>query len=92
MTPREFAEQICSTLRAAGFQAYLVGGCVRDILVHREPADYDVATNATPERVEQIFPNSLMVGAQYGVVVVTTETHEGKRLQVEIATFRSDVG
>ncbi len=92
MTPREFAEQICNTLRAAGYQAYLVGGCVRDILLHREPADYDVATNATPERVEQIFPNSLTVGAQYGVVVVTTETHEGTRVQVEVATFRSDVG
>lgn len=92
MTSREFAERICSTLRAAGYQAYLVGGCVRDILLHREPADYDVATNATPERVEQIFPNSLTVGAQYGVVVVTTETHEGTRLQVEVATFRSDVG
>ncbi|MGC2739507.1 MAG: CCA tRNA nucleotidyltransferase, partial [Candidatus Acidiferrales bacterium] len=92
MTPREFAEQICTTLRTAGYQAYLVGGCVRDILLHREPADYDVATNATPERVEQIFPNSLTVGAQYGVVVVTTETHEGTRVQVEVATFRSDVG
>ncbi|MGA7221788.1 MAG: CCA tRNA nucleotidyltransferase [Candidatus Acidiferrales bacterium] len=92
MTSREFAERICSTLRAAGYQAYLVGGCVRDILLHREPADYDVATNATPERVEQILPNSLTVGAQYGVVVVTTETHEGTRLQVEVATFRSDVG
>ena len=92
MTPREFAEQICNTLRAAGYQAYLVGGCVRDILLHREPADYDVATDATPERVEQIFPNSLTVGAQFGVVVVTTETHEGTRVQVEVATFRSDVG
>jgi poly(A) polymerase len=92
MTPREFAEQICSTLRTSGYQAYLVGGCVRDILLHREPADYDVATNATPERVEQIFPDSLTVGAQYGVVVVTTETHEGTRAQVEVATFRSDVG
>ncbi|MFZ0520178.1 MAG: CCA tRNA nucleotidyltransferase [Candidatus Acidiferrales bacterium] len=92
MTPREFAEQICSTLRAAGHQAYLVGGCVRDILLNREPADYDVATNATPERVEQIFPNSLTVGAQFGVVVVTADSPEGYRLQVEVATFRSDVG
>ncbi|MFZ1971237.1 MAG: CCA tRNA nucleotidyltransferase [Candidatus Acidiferrales bacterium] len=92
MTPREFAEQICSTLRAAGHQAYLVGGCVRDILLNREPADYDVATNATPERVEQIFPNSLTVGAQFGVVVVAADSPEGYRLQVEVATFRSDVG
>lgn len=92
MTPREFAERICSTLRAAGYQAYLVGGCVRDILLNREPADYDVATNATPERVEQIFPNSLTVGAQFGVVVVTAELTVGDRLQVEVATFRSDIG
>ncbi len=92
MTSREFAEQICSTLRAAGYLAYLVGGCVRDILLNRDPADYDVATNATPERVEQIFPNSLTVGAQFGVVVVTAERQEGNRLQAELATFRSDVG
>src|SRR6202041_3451744 len=64
MTAREFAEQICSVLRGAGYQAYLVGGCVRDILLGREPADYDVATAATPDRVEEIFPNSLTGGAQ----------------------------
>ena len=51
MNARAFAEHICRTLRAAGYPAYFVGGCVRDILLHREPADYDVATNATPERV-----------------------------------------
>jgi poly(A) polymerase len=92
MTAREFAEQICSTLRGAGYQAYLVGGCVRDILLGREPADYDVATDATPDRVEEIFPNSLTVGAQFGVVVVIAESSEEKNLQVEVATFRSDVG
>jgi poly(A) polymerase len=92
MTPREFAEQICSTLRGAGYQAYLVGGCVRDILLGREPADYDVATDATPDRVEQIFPNSLTVGAQFGVVVVIAESSQENNLQVEVATFRSDVG
>jgi poly(A) polymerase len=92
MTPREFAEQICSTLRGAGYQAYLVGGCVRDILLGREPADYDVASDAPPDRVEQIFPNSLTVGAQFGVVVVIAESSQENNLQVEVATFRSDVG
>lgn len=92
MTPREFAEQICSTLRGAGYQAYLVGGCVRDILLGRAPADYDVTTDATPDRVEQIFPNSLTVGAQFGVVVVIAESSQENNLQVEVATFRSDVG
>ncbi|MGA7915016.1 MAG: CCA tRNA nucleotidyltransferase [Candidatus Acidiferrales bacterium] len=92
MTSREFAEQICGTLRAAGHQAYLVGGCVRDILLGREPDDYDVTTDANPAQVEQLFPNSLMVGAQFGVVVVTAESAQGDDLQVEVATFRSDVG
>jgi poly(A) polymerase len=97
MNARAFAEHICRTLRAAGYRAYFVGGCVRDILLHREPADYDVASNATPERVEQIFPNSLMVGAKFGVVVVVQEpeaSHDDKDASatVEVATFRSDVG
>src|ERR1700734_398554 len=97
MNARAFAEYICRTLRAAGYRAYFVGGCVRDILLHREPADYDVASNATPERVEQIFPNSLMVGAKFGGVVVVQEpeaSHDDKDASatVEVATFRSDVG
>jgi poly(A) polymerase len=97
MNARAIAEQICRTLRSAGYQAYFVGGCVRDILLHREPADYDVATDATPERVEQIFPNSLMVGAKFGVVVVmqepaATDDAGGASATVEVATFRSDIG
>ncbi|HXN26473.1 MAG TPA: CCA tRNA nucleotidyltransferase [Candidatus Acidoferrales bacterium] len=97
MNARAFAQHICRTLRAAGYRAYFVGGCVRDILLHREPADFDVATNATPERVEQIFPNSLMVGAKFGVVVVVQQpeaSYDDKSAPptVEVATFRSDVG
>src|ERR1700723_1235344 len=97
MNARAFAEYICRTLRSKGYQAYFVGGCVRDILLHREPADYDVATDATPERVEQIFPNSLTVGAKFGVVVVVQEPKpsdqpESAPATVEVATFRSDVG
>lgn len=92
MSARAFAEGICGTLRAAGHQAYFVGGCVRDILLGREPADYDVATDATPDRVQQLFPNSLAVGAKFGVIVVTEDSGESAGLQVEVATFRSDVG
>jgi putative nucleotidyltransferase with HDIG domain len=92
MDARAFAQQICRTLRAAGHQAYLVGGCVRDILLEREPADYDVATDATPDRVQQLFPHSLGVGAKFGVVVVVNEPGFGDAMQVEVATFRSDVG
>jgi len=87
MNPRELAEKICGVLRDAGHQAYLVGGCVRDLVLGREPADYDVATDALPERVQQLFPDSIAVGAQFGVIIVA----EGS-VQVEVATFRSDVG
>jgi poly(A) polymerase len=97
MNARAFAEHICRALRSSGYQAYFVGGCVRDILLHREPADYDVATDATPEHVEQIFPNSLMVGAKFGVVVVLQEAAKSDEVgsapaTVEVATFRSDIG
>jgi poly(A) polymerase len=81
------AESVCKTLRGAGHQAYLVGGCVRDILLGREPADYDVSTDATPDRVQSLFPQSLAVGAQFGVIIV----NDGA-VPVEVATFRSDVG
>jgi poly(A) polymerase len=87
MNARALAEHICATLREAGHQAYLVGGCVRDLELGREPLDYDVATDAVPERVQQLFPNSLAVGAQFGVIVVVEDS-----LQVEVATFRADVG
>ena len=87
MTPRDLAGQICRALRAAGHQAYFVGGCVRDLQLGREPADYDVATDARPERVQQLFPGSLSVGARFGVILVV----EGD-MQIEVATFRSDMG
>jgi poly(A) polymerase len=87
MTPRELANQICATLRRHGHQAYLVGGCVRDLILGREPADYDVATDARPERVQELFPRSLSVGAKFGVILVVED-----ETQVEVATFRSDIG
>ena len=87
MTPRELADQICATLREKGHQAYLVGGCVRDIVLGREPADYDVSTDARPERVQALFPRSLSVGAKFGVILVVEDD-----AHVEVATFRSDVG
>ena len=70
---------------------------MRDILLGREPVDYDVATDATPDRVQQLFPRSLAVGAQFGVIIVTADSGEmtdptQKPVQVEVATFRSDVG
>ena len=85
---RDFSISIIRTLRERGHQAYLVGGCVRDLLLKREPADYDVATDATPDQVMRIFPETYAVGAQFGVVLVP----DGGGKTVEVATFRSDIG
>jgi poly(A) polymerase len=81
------ANSICETLRRKGYQALLVGGCVRDLLLGREPADYDVTTDATPEQVLALFPESISVGAQFGVILIPRDG-----MKVEVATFRSDVG
>jgi poly(A) polymerase len=98
---KELATSIVRTLRDNGHQAYLVGGCVRDLLLGREPADYDVATDALPQQVMQIFPQTFAVGVQFGVVLVpSTEvqnvpahaTDFGHHGSVEVATFRSDIG
>jgi len=67
---KQFSISIVRTLRERGHQAYLVGGCVRDLLLGREPADYDVASDATPDEVMRIFPETYAVGAQFGVVLV----------------------
>jgi len=82
---REAATEIVRRLRAEGFQAYFVGGCVRDLVMGREPEDYDVTTNATPDQVARLFPDALLVGAQFGVVIVPRGA-----AKVEVATFRSD--
>ncbi len=67
---KSVAISVIRTLREHGHQAYLVGGCVRDLLLQREPADYDVSTDATPRDVMRIFPETYAVGAQFGVVLV----------------------
>jgi poly(A) polymerase len=104
---KDFAISIVRTLRERDHKAYLVGGCVRDLLLGREPADYDVATDATPEEVMRIFPDTYAVGAQFGVVLVPLPERDvaidvtcrdvtcyvsSKANVVEVATFRSDIG
>jgi poly(A) polymerase len=101
--PKQHAAEIIRTLRQSGHQAYLAGGCVRDLLLGREPADYDVATDATPQQVMQIFPQTFAVGEQFGVVLVPQSEAsvatgdparhaERSNAPVEVATFRSDLG
>jgi len=83
---RNLASEIIGVLRAQGHQAYLVGGCVRDRLLGIEPKDYDVSTDATPDLLKAYFPHSELIGAHFGVILVT----RGCGIQVEVATFRSE--
>jgi poly(A) polymerase len=71
-------------LKAAGFQSYLVGGGVRDLLLGREPKDFDVATDATPEQVKEVFRNCRLIGRRFRLAHV----HFGREI-IEVATFRS---
>lgn len=82
---REAAEQIVRTLTDHGFIALFAGGCVRDMLLHVTPEDYDIATSATPEQVCKIFERAIPVGAKFGVVVVPRGTQT-----YEVSTFRTD--
>ncbi len=82
---KEAAIFIVHRLRDAGHVALFAGGCVRDRLLGNEPKDYDVATDATPDRVTALFPNARLVGAKFGVVLVRKYKHS-----IEVATFRSD--
>jgi len=79
--PKDAAISVVRTLREQGHQAYLVGGCVRDLLLAREPADYDVSTDATPREVMRIFPETYAVGAQFGVVLVPIDGLTAKDLE-----------
>jgi poly(A) polymerase len=83
--PRRAAVGIVRTLREAGHVAYFAGGCVRDELLGRTPSDYDVATDATPDRVRALFKKTAAVGASFGVILVKSEGEV-----VEVATFRDD--
>lgn len=82
----QLALEIVRTLRGNGYKAYLVGGCVRDRLLGIAPSDFDIGTGAVPERVLALFPGSELIGAHFGVAMVT----RGRGVHVEVATFRSE--
>ncbi len=84
---KQHALEILRELRARGFEAYFVGGCVRDLLLKKKPKDFDISTSATPAQVEKIFPKTVPVGAKFGVMLVLKEGQP-----FEVATFRADKG
>lgn len=87
MTAQQFAFKIIERLRSFGHQAYLAGGCVRDMFLGMTPRDYDVATNAITDQIAAYFPGSTAVGAKFGVVLV-----RAGETRVEVATFRREHG
>lgn len=89
MTPREFSIDVVKKLTDAGYVAYWAGGCVRDLLLGKEPNDFDVATNATPAQVRELFGKrrTLAVGESFGVIIVLGPKSAEP---VEVATFRSE--
>ena len=86
--PKEVIE-IYQKLEEAGFEAYLVGGCVRDILLNREPKDWDIATSAKPEKIQDIFPDTVYDN-EFGTVGIKTGSDDPKLKIIEITTYRTD--
>ena len=87
MSSKSASIEVIKQLRAAGFEAVLAGGCVRDLLLGRAANDYDVATSASPREVIRLFGRTIKIGEHFGVVVVLLAGQ-----QVEVATFRSEGG
>ncbi|HQK23365.1 MAG TPA: CCA tRNA nucleotidyltransferase, partial [Candidatus Latescibacteria bacterium] len=79
------AADVIRTLHAAGYDAYLIGGCVRDMVLGLIPKDFDIVTSAKPEETQALFPRSLRLGAQFGVITVLTNG-----LSFDVATFRRE--
>lgn len=79
-----------SQLINAGFEAHIVGGCVRDLLLDRAPKDWDIATNATPEQIIQLFPKSITTHARFGTIIVISPDEHGETHQVEVTTYRKE--
>ncbi|MBI4079716.1 HD domain-containing protein [Candidatus Kaiserbacteria bacterium] len=80
---------LCDTLRNAGFEAYLVGGCVRDLLLGREPKDWDITTNATPEQIQKLFAETFYEN-KFGTVGVVTSSEDPRLKVVEITPYREE--
>ena len=85
ITPPRYVKQVLITLQSRGFLAYLVGGCVRDMILGVHPQDWDVCTSALPDEVRGLFPHTAPTGIRHGTVTVLIHSHS-----VEVTTFRSD--
>jgi tRNA nucleotidyltransferase (CCA-adding enzyme) len=85
ITPPKYVRQVLVTLQGRGYPAYLVGGCVRDMLLGVQPHDWDICTAARPEQILELFPGSRLTGGQHGTVTVRVNSHEA-----EVTPFRTE--
>lgn len=86
----EYVQKVARMLDKEGFECYLVGGAVRDVVMGKEPKDYDLATDALPDEMLNIFPKSVSVGAKFGTVMALVQDGKGETHEVEVTTFRSE--
>lgn len=90
ITIPEYVQEVANRLGENGFDCYLVGGALRDLVLDREPHDYDLATNALPDEMLNLFPQSVSVGAKFGTVMALVQDSKGETHEVEVTTFRSE--
>lgn len=86
----EYVQKVSRMLSKEGFECYLVGGAVRDVVMGLDPHDYDLATDALPDEMLNIFPKSVSVGAKFGTVMALIQDSHGETMEVEVTTFRSE--
>ena len=88
----EYVQTVARILTKEGFDCYLVGGALRDVVLGKEPHDYDLATSALPDEMLNIFPKSISTGAKFGTVIVLVQDRYKETHEVEVTTFRSESG
>lgn len=88
----EYVQKVARILIKEGYDCYLVGGALRDIALGRVPHDYDLATNALPDEMLNIFPKSVSTGAKFGTIMALIQDSHGETHEVEVTTFRSESG
>src|SRR5271166_474331 len=80
------AVEVCQVLHQSGYQSFIVGGCVRDLILGQKPKDWDITTNASPHKILELFPKTIPTGLQHGTVTVCMG--EGVENHFEVTTFR----
>lgn len=90
VTIPDYVQKTAKMLIDEGFECYLVGGAVKDIVLGNKPHDYDLATDALPDEMLNIFPKSVATGAKFGTILALTPDEQGEVFEVEVTTFRSE--